>query len=91
MDPTYRWRRVNWFALAQPDAVPRLWRFTNDPGSDESQALLDLLDGTRKIAQGGGLQLRREANWQHLGLVEEGACRLFSPDMSTRSLLFVAS
>lgn len=72
MDPTYRWRRVNWFALAQPDVVPRLWRFTNDPGSDESEALLDLLDGTRKIAQGGGgLQLRREANWQHLGLVEE--------------------
>jgi hypothetical protein len=72
MDPTYRWRRVNWFALAQPDALPRLWRFTSDPSTDESKALLDLLDGTKKVAIDGNLQLRRELNWKHLGLVDEG-------------------
>jgi len=77
MDPAKQWRRLDWFAFAQAEHVPRLWRFSSDPNIDETRIFLQLLDGSQKKSGSNDaakeLQLKREKNWNHLALVEEGA------------------
>lgn len=76
MDPTARWRRVNWFALTQPSSFPRLWRFTDNPSTDESTTFRSVLLGDKSTnGQTGNIPMSRELSWNHLGIVEEGTTK----------------
>ncbi|KAL6075709.1 hypothetical protein QOT17_003404 [Balamuthia mandrillaris] len=68
MDPTKRWRKVNWFSMTQPLTFPRLWRVTSSD-ADETRSLLQKLDGTLSTRE--SIEVRRELNWNALALVAE--------------------
>jgi len=69
MDPTTRWRCINWLVAARAESFPRLWHVERDRDLDDTRLLLSHLDGVAKNED--RLEVKREKDWSNLHLVEE--------------------